>query len=120
MNEGVFSGDLWQGCTLLSFMQMTHIYTSLSNTFLSEVILVKAPSGIQVSESDSAWKTLDKRQPEHNRSMDQYEGANYKHWGNSWLIAPKHNYQPAQKKLMYGCSGATASKALMHLSLKTY
>lgn len=68
----------------------------------------------QRSGSDGAWKTSDKRQPEHSRSIGQSGGPNY------ILIAPKHDYQPAQKKLMYDCSGATASEVLMHLSLKPY
>lgn len=75
---------------------------------------------VKGEKSEGAWKTSDKRQPEHVRSIGRSEGANYKHWGFSWLIAPKHNYQPAQKKLMYDSSGTAAGEVLMHLSLKPY
>lgn len=105
-------------------MQTTHLYTSLTNHVFSrvhacEVILVKVRGG-QRSGSDGARKTSDKSQPEHSLSIGRSGGPNYKRWGNSWLIARKHDYQPAQKKLMYECSGATISEVLMHLSLKPY
>lgn len=130
MDKGVFSEsqpDLSQGCIVLLSQQFL-IYADDTRLYISdqphvhacEVILVEvrgwgAVGGVaQRSGSDSAWKTSDKRQPEHSRSIGQSGGPNYK------LIAPKHVYQPAQKKLMYDCSGATASEVLMHLSLKPY
>lgn len=127
MEEGVFSEswpDLFFSLSTFSFMQMTHVYTSLTNHVFA---LVRSSwwrchggwGGGRGGQSQTVpGKPQIKRQPEHNRSIGRSDGANYKHWGNSWLIAPKHNYQPAQKKLMYDCSGAAARQVLMHLSLK--
>lgn len=99
MDKGVFSEsqpDLSQGCTVLLGQQFliyaddTHLYISdQSHVHACEVILVEVRGwggcgGVaQRSGSDGAWKTSDKRQPEHSRSIGRSGGPNYKHWGNS-------------------------------------